>query len=263
MTRRPAQRGQALAEFVVIAASALLLLLLAITMLGKLDDVRSKVLMSSRYAAWERTVWMDEPEWTSHYGSTATKSDADIRSEIAQRVLGHDAPALRATDRSARSLAAGGLPMWEDHAGAALLQRYQDVSTQASREETGGVLGGITRVLDAGSAIGMGFDLSTRNLRTAEVGFTVGASNAAIRQLWPDWRGLTLSDHYALLSNAWTPDGRSAAETLVGGAVLTSKLSTIDRAVLAPLIPLGTEITRLDLGRIRTDVVPQDRLGAR
>ena len=56
---RAGQHGQAMAEFVVLAVFVLSVLLLAIVSLAKLNDVRNKVLMGSRYAAWERTLWID------------------------------------------------------------------------------------------------------------------------------------------------------------------------------------------------------------
>ena len=56
---RAGQHGRAMAEFVVLAVFVLSVLLLAIVSLAKLNDVRNKVLMGSRYAAWERTLWID------------------------------------------------------------------------------------------------------------------------------------------------------------------------------------------------------------
>ena len=48
-----------MAEFLISMTMVMSVLLLAIVMLGKFNDVRNRTLMGSRYVAWERTVWTD------------------------------------------------------------------------------------------------------------------------------------------------------------------------------------------------------------
>ncbi len=258
------QGGQAMLEFVVAAMTVLGVLFLAMAMLGKFSDVRNKALMASRYAGWERTVWTVDPGWATSHGRFASKSDEDIRSEFVQRVVGHEPSALSAGDRQVRKLPSGMAPMWKDHSGAAFLRNYADVTLASGVSETpAATLKPITVGMGAANAVGAGFDLATKNLHRSEVGFSVAGDNAALRALWPGWSGFAIQDRTVLLTNAWTPDGRSGTLAVVREAVPTSKGGVIDTALTVGLAAFAPEITSLDLGRIRPDVVPADRLGSR
>lgn len=56
------QRGQAMAEFVVITAGVLMALFVIVPLFGKVLDMRHQTQQASRYVAWERTVWFDQGE---------------------------------------------------------------------------------------------------------------------------------------------------------------------------------------------------------
>ncbi|HEY7883578.1 MAG TPA: hypothetical protein VIC08_01380 [Cellvibrionaceae bacterium] len=59
-------RGQAMTEFVVSVAFIFMVLFVAVPMFGKLMDIKFQNLQASRYAAWERTVWLqDRHAWNT------------------------------------------------------------------------------------------------------------------------------------------------------------------------------------------------------
>jgi hypothetical protein len=131
------QAGQAMVEFVVAMTAVMGVLLLAIVMLGKFNDVRNRALMSSRYVAWERTVWTDgdinkalasdsgtTEGWSRAYGDSAlsvSKTDAELKDEVMQRVIVSDRALLSSGDRKDTQLAAVLPAMWKDHGGNPLL----------------------------------------------------------------------------------------------------------------------------------------------
>ncbi|MFT4065078.1 hypothetical protein [Paraburkholderia sp.] len=258
-SRRRAQRGQALVEVLVIAGSALILAFLGMNMIGHLSDARDRTLSASRYAAWERTVYFDDRSWAPAYGSAITKSDTQIRSEIAQRVLGHDTK-IASQDSSANALAAQPEPMWRDVAGKDMLKQYNDLQVSHSTSDTGTIADKALGLLGSVSGIGAGFDLPVKNQQTARVSLHMGYDNPTLSNLWPSWQGVTFTDHNALLTNTWTPDGSDKARAMIADAVPTAKGAVIEYG-LDVLAPFGIDIAHLDLGRIEPDVVPQDRLG--
>lgn len=254
------QRGQAIVELAAVAGGVLVLLFLALAMLGRLSDVRSKALMAGRYAAWERTVYLDDASWNK-YGVSRTKQPEAIRSEMVQRVLGHDQPKLRADDGTRAALPAGGTPMWHDISGGDLLASYDDVKLNTSRSSSGAPTETVVGTLDAGGAIGVGFDLPTNNQQTALVSLTVGGSSQTLQKLWPGWTGFTASDKHVLLTNGWTPDGSTGTLAQVSNATPVKQAGFLGGLALDALALFAPDIVGLDLGKIAPDVVPADRLG--
>lgn len=263
--RRCGQRGQAVVELAIVAASVLVLLFLALAMLGRFSDVRNKALMASRYAAWERTVYLDDADW-NRYGEARIKTSESIRSEFVQRIFGHDAPQLTAQDGSRAALPAGGTPMWRDINGTNLLASYDDVQLNTSRTGTGTLLDTAVSVLDAGGTVGVGFDLPNRNQQRAAVQLSLGANSPTLRRLWPGWTGFTAADTNVLLTNGWTPDGRDGsgkggALAQIGNAAPLSRAEMFGGLAFKSLVLFAPDISGLDLGKIAPDVVPDDRLG--
>lgn len=257
---RRTQRGQAIVELAAVAGAVLVLLFLGLAMIGRLSDVRSKTLMASRYVAWERTVYLDDAEWNK-YGTSITKTEQALRSEMVQRVMGHDSPALKSDDGTRNALPAGGMPMWHDIAGKDLLKSYDDVKLTTGRSGTGTPLDAVVTVLDAGGSINAGFDLANRNQQRAQVSLSVGADSTTLRKLWPGWSGFSALDANVLLTNAWTPDGRDGTLAQISNAAPLHRGEVIGTAAFMPLALFAPDITGLDLGKIAPDVVPDDRLG--
>jgi hypothetical protein len=254
-----AQRGQSLVEMLVVASAVLVVGFLALNMLGHLSDARDRMLSASRYAAWERTVYFDDTNWAPAYGNAITKSDARIRSEIAQRVFGHKTN-ITGADGSKNALAASSDPMWRDIKNKDLLQQYDDLQVSHTSGSTGTGADTLVSALGSVSGIGAGFALPVKNQQSASVALRLGYNNPTLSAMWPTWQGVTFSDHNALLTNAWTPDGSDKAKAMIADAVPTAKGALAEYALDA-LALYGPEITDLDPGRIEPDVVPKDRTG--
>lgn len=94
MTRRQ-NRGQAMAEFVVMTAGCLLLLFVLVPVVAKMGDMSYKAQEAARYTAWERTVWYtpnggnetNPSQIDTTNGHLATRTDADIFNSAAGRLL--------------------------------------------------------------------------------------------------------------------------------------------------------------------------------
>lgn len=256
-----AQRGQALIEGLVIASGVLVVGFLALNMLGHFSDIRDRILSASRYAAWERTVYFDDGSWAPVYGNAVTKSDTQIRSEIAQRLFGHKTK-ITGSDGSKNALPASGDPMWRDVQNNDLLRQYDDLQVSHASGSTGTGTDTLVSALGSVSGIGAGFALPVKNQQSASVALRLGYDNQMLLALWPSWQGITFSEHNTLLTNAWTPDGSDKARAMIAGAVPTARGALAGYALYV-LAPFGTEIGNLDLGRIEPDVVPNDRLGSK
>lgn len=81
------QRGQSLVETLIWGAF-FSIVLLAIPMIIKVADIKSKHYEAVRYAAWERTIW-----------SSAAKSNAELAADIDMRVMGHTSQAITSTEK--------------------------------------------------------------------------------------------------------------------------------------------------------------------
>lgn len=96
MTSRNTQpcSGQAMTEFVVSVAFVFLAIFVFVPSFGKLLDLQFQNLMSSRYIAWERTVWFDQITndnrddfitSNKEFESVAVRSDEDILNSAENR----------------------------------------------------------------------------------------------------------------------------------------------------------------------------------
>lgn len=278
--------GQAVVEFVVLAAFVLVAMLLALTTLARFEDVRNKVLMGSRYVAWERTVWLDGPDvadtdeqrWYGVYGGAAkqaAKPDHALLAEVAARIaVSRDMP-IRGSDGTA--VDADRLPaMWHDHAGAVLTRGASSMTVHsragaipdpglAARVDPLARLGdrAFGEVRDAdGQTVRARLDLPVRNLRHATVAVEAGADSEALRQLWPTFQPLRFADTTALLSNTWVAEGLRSGEALFAQAVPAAHADLAGKSRYGKLARYAPEIDRLEFGRIAPHVVPNDRSAA-
>ena len=264
---RHRQEGQAIAEFIVAAMFFLIPLYLIIIALGKFADVQAGASQAARYAAFERTVWLDDAAWRSRMGTGNQKSTAELRSEIAQRVVGQTRLTIAANDKSRNNLSNGKLAMWTDIQGGDLLERYQDLTLTESRSNlsrtqlltsdvpTSVSLGGLT----------IGIDVPQNNLVVANAGIQIARNSASLKRLFPAYtgfNGLLMNDQVALLPNEWMANGRDAVTAVVKDAVPTAMpaVKTALTAAVAPMYPFAWEAIPLKIGDIRPDEVPADRL---
>lgn len=258
-----AQSGQALVEFLVATMLATSVLLMAVVMLGKFNDIRNHTLMGSRYAAWERTVWIDGAandsttrDWYARFGSDALqvqKSDQQIQSELLSRVV------------AGKNLAQPS--MWKDASGAALLDDARDVVVSTGESDLPSSLDAYTSngfgsmpTAAGGAPFAATLDLPSRTLQSASLRIATGMHSDALRRLWKGFDGFAVDDTNALLTNTWSPEGASRAQALFAQAVPAANAPLIAPSLYQPLRVYAPEIDTLEFGRIRADVVPADRL---
>jgi hypothetical protein len=275
-------KGQAMVEFLVVTIFAIGVLFVALAMLGKFSDIRNKTLLGARYAAWERSVWLDaatrapsdsmrgERDWFSAYGSGAlqlTKSDTEIQREFIQRTIATNGAPLLGTDRDADRLPAVGQAMWRDHSGEPLLGAVQDVVASTLAEPIpAAALASYTEApygsvrTASGATYTATLDLPTRNLQSGTVSVAAGKQSDALKRLWPEFDGLTFIDTNALLTNSWLPEGSENGRAVFTHAVPAANAELVSSAQYRQLRRYAPEIDTLEFGRVRHEVVPNDRI---
>ncbi len=282
--RRCRQRGQAMTEMVVGLGMVFVIAFFAMAMLGKLNDVHNKVLIGSRYVAWERTVWTSpddvapgsDADWYAKFGAGAagvSKSDRALAGEWLARVAMPRRGALGAHDAEL-TLSATLPPSWQDFGGKAFIASAGDISvaTRAS--------GGLTRALSARANVPLGtytgqdgtrpigLQMATDTVQGARLGVRVRLGGEFAKRLWPNLSQLTFDDTTVLVTNPWAPDGRLGLVSAIGPEKATPAadgtiLDDRDRDTLIRAVP-GTEgvLKRENFspGRIEADVVPPGAL---
>ena len=268
--RRPLRRredGQAIVEFIVAALFFLIPLYLIIIALGKFADVQAGASQAARYAAFERTVWLDDTSWRTRMGTGNQKSTAEMRSEIAQRIVGDTRVTIAANDKSRNNLSNGHLATWTDGEGRDLLERYQDLTlTENGRALTLAQCPTCaTPVALNVAGLTVGINVPQNNMVVATAGIQVARNSAALQRLFPAYtgfNGVQLTDQVALLPNEWMANGRNGVTAVVKDAVPTATpvIKAALTAAVAPMLPQAWEVIPLKIGDIRPDEVPADRL---
>ncbi|MEC5409516.1 hypothetical protein VOM14_28685 [Paraburkholderia sp. MPAMCS5] len=282
------QTGQAMVEFLVAMITVMSVLMLAIVMLAKFNDVRNRTLMGSRYVAWERTVWTDndarkylssDPSttegWSSRYGSAALaagKTDSDIKGEVLERIMAGDGAPVTGTDHTQDQLAATQPAMWNDYGGNPLLASASDVAVSTSSaadpasSQTRSALASWLVPTATGSAYTAQFNLPTHTLQAGAVSISIAQNSDVLKRLWPKdgpvsaFNGLTFSDTNVLMTNTWVPDGSNSNKALFSQAVPAANVTLVSPNGYQSLQKYAPEISTLQFGRIRQDVVPPGRL---
>ncbi|HEY4297848.1 MAG TPA: hypothetical protein VGM85_15355 [Paraburkholderia sp.] len=283
-----AQSGQAIVEFLVSMIMVMSVLLLAIVMLGKFNDVRNRTLMSARYVAWERTVWTDSDDtknladdpattkgWSRTYGSAAlsvAKADAELKGEVMQRLMSGDGTPISSTDRKQTQLGTSQPAMWKDYGGHPLLGSVDDVAVGTSvafdpESAQGNAALARWPVPTAGaSEYAAHLSLPTSTLRSGSVSISIARNSDVLKRLWPKddmlpaFSGLTFSDTNVLMTDTWVPDGATSNEAVFRQAVPAANVALVPSSAYLGLQKYAPEISTLEFGRIRRDVVPPNRL---
>ncbi|EIF35542.1 hypothetical protein BCh11DRAFT_03366 [Burkholderia sp. Ch1-1] len=286
--RTTAQSGQAMVEFLISMTMVMSVLLLAIVMLGKFNDIRNRTLMASRYLAWERTVWSDgdatknlasDPGttegWSSTYGGaalTASKLDTELKGELMQRLMANDGSPISSTDLKQNELPASRPAMWNDYGGNPLLASSSDiaVSTGVAADPASSLNGTALSQWAVPTATGGRYlahlSLPTSTMRSGTLSISVGGNSDVLKRLWPKddplpaFGGLTFSDTNVLMTNSWVPDGSASNKALFSQAVPAANAVLVPSSGYQSLQKYAPEITSLQFGRIQQDVVPANRL---
>jgi len=270
---RRTPRGQAMVELLVAALFFLVPLFIAIVAVGKFIDVQHTTDMAARYATWERTVWYPEGTGFDAINNPNKKSAAEINNELALRVLNDrsgTASVIKATDKSATTLANGIDPMWRDNAGTSYLSKFEDV-TAASIQATpakdilAGPLDTMAKV-QVNGFLSFVPPLPTDSFAVVDLSLkNLAKTSESYQRLWqdaPSWAGMDFKASGAILSNTWGANGNAATLGMVKKMVPTAQAAgafvSIAEAGLLPWDPW--QAGRIEVGKIAVDVVPDDRL---
>ncbi|MFU2486783.1 hypothetical protein [Thauera sp. WH-1] len=245
--RRPAPwhrcQGQSVVEFLVLAM-VLVPLFLTLPLLGKYLDLAHTTEQAARYAAFETTV--SGP-------AVPTRTDAMLAAELRQRFFSTSAAPIR-TGSSASDTPAHRNPLWSDHRGQPLIDRFaEQIGVRLERRNN-------AAPASAPLAGAAGFELPTETEYTARVSVTP-RDIAGLPGF--DSLGLQISRHQVVLSGPWS--ARNADEVArrieQGGALLhpIAPLKLIGDTVGTVLPQLMLDDT-IDVGTVRADIVPCDRL---
>jgi hypothetical protein len=250
--------------------------------------VRNRTLMSSRYVAWERTVWTDndaqkdlagDPSttegWSSTYGGAALsagKADAELKGEVMQRLMAGDGTPISSTDHKQTRLAASQPAMWNDYGGNPLLASAADVAVGTSvaadpnSAQSGAALAQWPLPSATGSQYIAHLSVPTSTLQSGSVSVAIAQNSDVLKRLWPKddtlpaFSGLTFSDTNVLMTNTWMPDGSASNEALFSQAVPAANVALVPSSGYLGLKKYAPEISTLEFGHIDQDVVPPNRL---
>lgn len=273
------QKGQAMIEFLVAAMFFLVPLFLGLAIMGKFIDVQHRAEQASRYAAWERTVWYDTAKGHEFYSMNQPnqKSGAAINNEIAVRLLNDRSlkvTVIKDTDKTATTFANGIDPMWKDNAGVAYMDTFKQLdsalmSETPSKDFTGKAIGLIDKINVGDFVLGnLAPPVPTDTLAVVKVNLSkIAGKSDAYKRLWatPTWVGMDFESTGAILSNTWSANGSQATTAMVKKTVPTAQkgmgvLINTAKVAIGTWEPALLKSGTIDVGRVRVDQLPPDRL---
>ncbi|MFZ4758166.1 MAG: hypothetical protein ACOYLX_08375 [Burkholderiaceae bacterium] len=277
-TERRVARGQALVELLV-AMLAFVPLYFAVAWLGNVLELRLATISAARSLAFECTVRIE----------ACTDADAhpELATEVRRRVFGRGDEALRTEVSATGPIDRAEVPSsWVDRRGDPLLERWEDVTVEVTRERfdsplafAGGLGAGaadaVRRLSDWGGPGRFGLAIDG-GLVAARV-----ETRIARRRPEDGWISgllalpLVTRARLAILTDAWNASGPygdapDSVETRVaGGARVPGLESAIDaawlpvRGLLAVAGAIGFESSARAMRwrEVDVDLVPADRLG--
>ncbi|RJG05333.1 hypothetical protein D3870_04245 [Noviherbaspirillum cavernae] len=265
-------------ELLIVAGFVLVPLFLAIPLVGKYLDMRAAAVQTSRYAAWERTVWFggDAASSIGWFGvdrkwQANAKSDDQIRRELGVRYLSETGPAdaFSNNDRNAGDFSGGSKMLWQDRNGQKLLANYSDIQNSVSNSQAPGTL---NKILDpiANFAATLGpFTLEMNGEYAATV--TIKVKDIDYDHFLAKASTANFSETNVLLANGWSANGpddpaktstKQQTKGLVPFSIFTAELGGVPimeylQTAVSVFLP---EFSKLELGKIEPDKVPADRL---
>ncbi len=263
------QRGQAMAEFVVVAVLVLLPLYLLIPVMGKYIDMKAASVVGARYAVWERTVFFAGPAASVNWPGVE-KTDAEIRNEVRQRIFSAGTTVANGDKGAANWGGNGYRNNWVNRDGSGMLPNYNAVTHATDTNDSPGIANDVLNlIVTVADALGP-FTLEMKGLYSAEVGVSANtlpinfSFNGDTTDAFNPGK-LTFSDRSAILANGWSANGSEHVKTQTQGLTPTGVFQSPVGNVLFKLIQavVGVampEIWLLELGKIEPDVVPEDRV---
>lgn len=255
------QGGQALVEFLAIAA-ALLGLFLLMPMIGKYQDIAHATQVASRYAAFDATVHND--------AAGSYKPPPQLAEEVRRRHFSQAHAPIRTHDRASDADAHRN-PLWKDPAGHPLIPRFTDIAVSFGAGHApahgqafkGGSDGKpFSLVPLAGHAR---LDLQAQGIYRANVSVPLANLPPGIGSYTPfDQLDLRVTRHTSVLIEPWA--SRSVAQTMdrFGRLAPLDSLFAPVETLLGLAIPVFElmEVQAPRFGRLDRwqDIVPTDRL---
>lgn len=264
-------------ELVIVASLVLVPLFLAIPLLGKYLDVRAAAVQTSRYAAWERTVWFGGDAASSigwfgvdHKWDAISKTDDQIRREIGVRQLSETSTdAFSSSDRSASSFKGGSKALWQDRTGQQLLANYSDIQNTVGNNQAPGTLNVILDpIANFASTLGP-FVLEMNGEYAARV--TIKIKDLDTDHFLAKSSTSNFTEANVLLANGWSANGpdnpaktsvKQQAKGLVPTSIFAAEVEGVKIMdyILGALSVILPEASKLEPGKIEPDNVPADRL---
>lgn len=297
-SRTNRQSGAMLVEFAVVAGAVLVPLLLLTSLLGKQIDAKHRYEQGLRYAAFERTTWLERnPRDIPNRGGRplATKSAQEIATEVQMRVFADRNVLVRSDHRNGninevmdpmlmRPIAvrlnnqtSAYQPWLVDRANNNNRPRYGGL-TQPNQQLPGAVAGGIDTVFDGLRRV-TGFSVETNGLYQTRL--EVDLNDVAYPR-YPEFaqnnqpNGTPLDlrvDRYGdprtprqlmLLADGWNVDGPAHARSRVRDLVSTDFLNNGALNTVLNVVgwfPMAREFGWLEFGKVDVEPVPAQRLG--
>jgi hypothetical protein len=263
------QGGQALTEFLGVAAFLLLPLFLLIPLLASLLSQKQDMEIAARYAAWERTVWHRSAPAGPGQEDTV-KSDEQVAHEIDARIFARDDQPLvsgrnepLAIDTFSSRPHDGTVLVKDVGEGTESGTRWATQTASASEpsglvglsDATVGALGSFTR-----------FDLETRGLFDAQVSLELVDLRGMFGLPDAELDALRLRRDSRLFVEAWTGGEKRNVEYRVSGLLPQQYMDSAEvRNVqdFAAFAPGAREIRSdwLEFGHVDIDPLPSHRLG--
>ncbi len=259
------QAGQAMVEFTVFALFVMTPIFLMIPVLGKIADMNQKTVLASRYGAWERTI-----------STPTSKSEATITNEARLRFFARNNKYI-VTNEAVNEQNNERSYLWRSISNSydPMLTKFSDVNSTIATNVSTSVRGGFV-LADIGLNVvrptSRDFN-QTYDIYRSEMSLPV-ATNSRLKFLDKgiDCAGqnstatfVCIKRQNAIYTDTWSAGSSGQVASRVQDMVLTSReraIGTVLRNTLGR-IPFGMfrEVNWLDLGIVRPDVLPADRLG--
>lgn len=271
---RDKQRGQALAEFLIVGIFVLVPLFLIVPVVAKVISIDQDVEIAARYAAWERTAWYSRDDLAhlrEFSGPINYKTRQDVASEIDPRVLAHDTQPIISDSAAGYELD----PFLHRQNGVLdpllknLVQDSNDPPMYAALRETesepsGDLAGKMTATV--GSLDGFtNFRLNKKGQGRATVMIELmDLSDVFGPNLGVD--AITLSSTNVLLAESWAAGGREHAQYLISGLLPTqyfenNVVSGAQDAMGGSFLSKELDDDCLRFGHTDIEPIPAHRLG--
>jgi hypothetical protein len=273
-TYRSIQRGQALTEVVLALLLVLIPLFIFQWSLSAHTRLRTTALSAARYAAWERTVWLNTDKGRDVPASTykATRGEKIIEDLMVERFFAKpEAPIVSHTET--HNVVNGSLSsFYELHNGDNLLELERAGDTGAGEGtrpalslyengETTSTIGQAYNVIaKATDALGGAkAELETKGIYVADVSVKLNAVHGV--RLLEDL-DLTFKQRSAVMSDGWSLAGSehevARVKPMVPSSIIGNFMENFGINALLDVLGDFTPFSELDLGHVEPDVVPSN-----